>query len=88
MASRKHRATTERFGRWLSLAISNQKSDFSYIEILAPVIQDNRAIRSTKVVAESFDRWSGEVLDQTAFPAKLAELAGVPWQEAHKHAQD
>ena len=33
-------------------------------------------------------RWNGKNPDATAFPAKLAQITGISWQEAKKHAEN
>jgi len=45
-----------------------------------------KALRSIPLIAKAFDAWSGEMPDETAFPAKLGELTGVQWQEAQRHS--
>lgn len=46
-----------------------------------------KAVRNIKLVADAFDAWNGEIPDATAFPAKLAQIANISWQEAQKHAE-
>jgi hypothetical protein len=46
-----------------------------------------KAIRKIKLIADAFDAWNGEVPDATAFPAKLAQITNISWQEAQKHAE-
>jgi len=46
-----------------------------------------RAVRNIAIVGKAFDAWGGEIPDDTAFPAKLIQIAGVDWQEAQKHTE-
>jgi len=46
-----------------------------------------KAIRNIKLVADAFDAWNGEIPDATAFPAKLAQITNISWQEAQKQAE-
>jgi len=44
-----------------------------------------KALRNITLINRAFDAWNGEIPDETAFPAKLAEITGVSWLEAQKH---
>jgi len=46
-----------------------------------------RAVRNIKLVERVFDAWKGEIPDETAFPAKLAEITGISWTEAQRHTE-
>jgi hypothetical protein len=46
-----------------------------------------KAIRNIKLIADAFDAWNGEIPDATAFPAKIAQITNISWQETQKHAE-
>lgn len=45
------------------------------------------ALRKISILAKVYDAWDGEIPSETAFPAKIGQIANVSWIEAQKSAE-